>query len=204
MPKGLRRQCTICANPERGRIDYLLVCSAGSHGEGRRALAKKFGVSADALWRHAKNHISADYRAAVEVGPFESEGALRKLLAETGASVLDRYNAVYNGHLARWLVALEAGHDETMIRHGNVMAALLGKIGVLTREMLPPGAHQTIQQNFYMTADFYNFQRRALTVLRRHPEALQDWIAEFRPEPPNSQPPNSQPPKLIEAGADAA
>ena len=79
------------------------------------------------------------------------------------------------------------------------MAALLGKIGVLTREMLPPGAHQTIQQNFYMTADFYNFQRRALTVLRRHPEALQDWIAEFRPEPPNSQPP-----KLIEAGTDAA
>ena len=88
MPKGLRRQCTICANPERGRIDYLLVCSAGSHGEGRRALAKKFGVSADALWRHAKNHISEDYRAAVKVGPFESEGALRKLLAETGASVL--------------------------------------------------------------------------------------------------------------------
>jgi hypothetical protein len=28
---------------------------------------------------------------------------------------------------------------------------------------------------------------------------LQDWIAEFRPEPPNSQPP-----KLIEAGADVA
>ena len=124
MPKGLRRQCTICANPERGRLDYLLVCSEGSHGEGRRALAKKFGVSADALWRHAKNHISEDYRAAVKMGPFESEGALRKLLAETGASVLDRYNAVYNGHLARWLVALEAGHDETMIRHGNVMAAL--------------------------------------------------------------------------------
>ena len=69
----------------------------------------------------------------------------------------------------------------------------------LTREMLPLGAHQTIQQNFYMTADFYNFQRRALTVLRRHPEALQDWIAEFRPEPPNPEPP-----KLIEVGTDAA
>ena len=27
-----------------------------------------------------------------------------------------------------------------MIRHGNIMAALLGKIGVLTREMLPSGA----------------------------------------------------------------
>ena len=194
MPKGLRRQCTICCHPERGRIDYLLVPSTGSHGEGRRALAKKFGVSADALWRHARNYISAEYRAAVKVGPFESEGALCKLLAETGASVLDRYNAVYNGHLARWLVALEAGQDDAMIRHGNVMAALLGKIGLLTREMLPPGAHRTIQQTFYMTADFYNFQRRAVAVLRRHPEALADWAAEFRTEPP----------KLIEAGAGAA
>jgi hypothetical protein len=193
MPKGLRRQCTICCHSERGRIDYLLVCSAGSHGEGRRALAKKFNVSADALWRHAKNHISQKYRAAIKVGPFESEDALRKLLAETGASVLDRYNAVYNGHLARWLVALEAGQDDLMIRHGNVMAALLGKIGLLTREMLPSGAHQTIQQNFYMSADFYNFQRRAVAVLRRHPEALADWIAEFHAEPP----------KLIEARADA-
>jgi hypothetical protein len=67
------------------------------------------------------------------------------LLAETGASVLDRYNAIYAGHLSRWLLALEAGNDEVMIRHGNVMAALLAKVGVLTREMLPPGAHQNIQ-----------------------------------------------------------
>jgi hypothetical protein len=190
MPKGLRRQCTICVHPERGRLDYLLVTTGGLYGGGRRALAQKFDVSADALWRHAKNHISEEYRTAAKMGPFESEEALRKLLAETGASVLDRYNAVYNGHLARWLVALEAGEDETMIRHGNVMAALLGKIGMLTHEMLPPGAHTAIQQNFYLTPDFYNFRRRALAVLRRHAEALSDWIVEFRLEPP----------KLVEVG----
>jgi hypothetical protein len=45
-----------------------------------------------------------------------------------------------------------------------------------------------------MTADFYNFQRRAVAVLRRHPEALANWVAEFRTDPP----------KLIAAGADAA
>lgn len=194
MPKGLRRQCTICVHDHRGRIDYLLVTTGGSHGGGRRALAQKFGVSADALWRHAKNHISDEYRTAVKVGPFESEEALRKLLAETGASVLDRYNAIYNGHLSRWLLALEAANDEVMIKHGNVMAALLAKVGVLTREMLPPGAHQTIQTSIYLSPDFYAFQRRALAVLRRHPEAPADWIAEFRPESP----------KLIEAAVDAA
>jgi hypothetical protein len=182
MPKGLRRQCTICCHPERGRIDYLLVCSAGSHGEGRRALANKFGVSADALWRHGKNHISDEYRAAVKIGPFENEDALRKLLAETGASVLDRYNAVYAGHLSRWLVALESGNDDAMIKHGSVMAALLAKVGILTREMLPPGAHQQITQNFFATPDFYSFQRRALNVLRQFPEVLDAWREEFAPQ----------------------
>jgi hypothetical protein len=109
--------------------------------------------------------------------------------------VLDNYRALYDGHLFRWLIALEAGNDEAMVRHGRAMSDMLHKIGVLTRELLPPGAHTAIQQNIYMSPDFYTFQRRALTVLRRHPEAMSDWLKEFRPEPP----------AMIEAGAaDAA
>jgi hypothetical protein len=187
------RRCTICSHVQRGRIDYLLVASAGQHGSGLRALSEKFGVSHDALWRHGKNHISEEYRRAVKIGPFESEEALRKLLAETGASVLDRFNAVYGGHLSRWLVALECGDDEMMLRHGQLLSGLLTKVGMLTREMLPPGAHQSITQNFYMTPDYYEFQRRAAAVLRRHPEVWQDWIAAFR-----------TPQRQIEAQADAA
>jgi hypothetical protein len=37
-----------------------------------------------------------------------------------------------------------------------------------------------VTQNIFMTPDYYNFERRALRVLRKHPEALQDWIDEFR------------------------
>ena len=73
-----------------------------THGEGRRALAQKFGVSADALWRHSKNHISEEYRRAVKIGPFESEESLRKLLAETGASVLDRLGWGCHRRAHRW------------------------------------------------------------------------------------------------------
>jgi hypothetical protein len=186
------RRCTICAHAERGRIDYLLVVATGAHGTGRRPLAEKYGVSGDALFRHAKRHISDEYRRAVKVGPFESEEALRKLLAETGASVLDRFNAVYRGHLSRWLVALEAGNDDMMLRHGGLLVTLLTKVGLLTREMLPPGAHQ-ITQNFYLSSDYYEFQRRAVAVLRRHPEALTDWVAAFRAVP-----------AMIEAAPDAA
>ena len=42
MPKGLRRKCTICAHNQRGRIDYLLVTSGGSHGGGDRVTMLEF------------------------------------------------------------------------------------------------------------------------------------------------------------------
>jgi hypothetical protein len=63
------------------------------------------------------------------------------------------------------------GRMAVMIRYGNVMAAVLGKIRLLTREVLPLGSHQTIHQNFYMSADFYNFNAAQspclLGVIRR-------------------------------------
>jgi hypothetical protein len=99
-PRPYSRRCTVCAYPERARIDLLLVVSAGRRDGGRRVLAEKYEVSGDALWRHSRAPISAEYRGAVKIGPFESEEAPRKLLAETGASVLDRLNAVYGGHLS--------------------------------------------------------------------------------------------------------
>jgi hypothetical protein len=191
----LGRRCSVCSHPERGRIDYLLCTLHGAHGHGRRALAEKFGLGADAIYRHGRAHISSEYRTAARVGPFESEEQLRKLVAESGASALDRFNGLFNGHLARWLNALEIGDDQSMVAHGKVMGQLLAKVGQITRELTPSGAHTLIQQNFVTSPDYYNFLQRALTVLRRHPTALQDWLAEFRQQPADT--------KLIEASPDA-
>lgn len=195
--KGLKRSCAVCEHPERGRIDYLIVTATGAHGVGHRALGEKFGVPSHSLYRHGRNHITEEYRRAVKIGPFESEEHLRRLCAENGASVLDNFRALYNGHLSRWLATLEVGDDVAMARHGRMMMEMLGRIGLLTKELVPPGAHTAIQQNFYMSADFYTFQRRGLRVLRHHPEAMADWLREFRPEPP-------EPAALLEASADAA
>ena len=51
-----------------------------------------------------------------------------------------------------------------------------------------------IQQNFVASPDYHSFQQRALAVLRRHPEALADWLEEFRQKPTDL--------KLIEATPD--
>jgi hypothetical protein len=195
-PKGkwanVGKPCSVCRHEQRGRIDFLLVTSDGRNGTGRRALAEKFGLDATALYRHGKNHISEEYRAAVLAGPFRSEADLRELAAEEGQSVLVNYRGLFNGHRSRWLQALECADDEVMVRHGRAMSEMLWKIGQLTRE-IAPNAHTQIQQNIYMSPDFYTFQRRAVKVLRRHPEVLQEWLAEFRNDDP----------KLIEATPEA-
>lgn len=189
--RGRSRRCTVCQHPERGRIDYLLCVAEGNHGSGRRALGEKYGLSQHAIWRHGKAHISEEYRKAARVGPFQSEEELRRLVAESGASALDRFNALYNGHLSRWLHALEIGDDDAMTRHGALMGQLLAKIGVITKELTPSSAHTSITNNLTLSPDYYVFQQRAAAVLRRFPEVWEAWQQEFRQSPE---------PQLIEGG----
>src|SRR5436305_14561749 len=54
---GLR--CTICNHPARPQIDLAIAT-----GFSKRALAERFQVSRDAVWRHAQAHLTAEMRAA--------------------------------------------------------------------------------------------------------------------------------------------
>jgi hypothetical protein len=183
-PKGKwagGRACSVCRHEQRGRIDYLIVTGAGEHGGGRRALAEKFSLSESAVYNHSTKHISAEYKKAVLVGPFASEDALREICAQEGVSALQNYRALFNGHRSRWARALEVGDDDAMVKHGRAMDGMLWRIAQVSREVMPNAP--AIQQNVFMSPDYYNFERRALRVLRRHPEALQDWLAEFRERP---------------------
>src|SRR5437868_1755595 len=50
------RDCTVCADPRRDQIDAMLL-----GGSGRRTIARAFpGASADAIGRHARNHLAQD------------------------------------------------------------------------------------------------------------------------------------------------
>ncbi len=124
MPRGRRPgshqqiKCGICLHPERGRIDFL-VCS----GAGVQPTAKKFGVSYDSLRNHVAKHISQSYRDAVRSGPLQSEEQLRRLVAESGAGVIENLKAIYSGLASRWLHAFEAGDD-------HKLSLLTGKLHV--------------------------------------------------------------------------
>jgi hypothetical protein len=160
--QGGGRKCQVCAHEQCGRIDYLLVTGAGTRRGGRRALSEKFGVNVGSVYYHAINHISAEYRRAILAGPFRSEEDLRQLAAEEGVSVLQNFRALYNAHRARWLIAFESGDDAAMIAHSKTMSDMLGKIGKLTREIVP--AQQFIQNNMVQIFEQPEYLH-AITVL---------------------------------------
>jgi hypothetical protein len=128
-------KCSICRHPERARIDYL-----AASGASLAPLAAQFRLKRSAVYNHSARHISDAYRAAIKIGPFESEEHLRRLCAESGVSVLDNLRAIYGGVAARWLVAFEAGADQTLALLTTKLQANLALQGQLTRELMPPGS----------------------------------------------------------------
>ena len=191
MPRrGDRRgTCSVCRSPSLVRIDWLLAT-----GSTRSAVARKFNLSSDAVERHARKHISAEFRNAVAIGPYKSEAELRRLTAENSASVVENLAAIYGGLTSRWLSAFESGSDTTLAMLTKEMLRVLDMRARISRELAPP---QTTVMNFFNAAPFLELQGQLLRTLAQHPEARRDVIAMLR-EMERKSPP------LIEVKADAA
>ena len=88
-------------------MEYLLVL-----GVGRRAIARKFSVSSDAVWRHGKTHISQEQRAQILGGPLKLRELADKA-AEEGLSLLEYTNLLRSSGLTRYFAATDGGDDKT-------------------------------------------------------------------------------------------
>ena len=174
MPRGRKPgshqqiKCGICLHPERGRLDFL-VCS----GAGVQPTAKKFGVSYDALRNHVAKHIAQSYRDAVRLGPLQSEEQLRRLVAESGAGVIENLKAIYSGLASRWLHAFEAGDDHKLSLLTGKLHANLEMQARITRELLPGSLHI---QNNYLRSDVTTL----LKILTPYPEAKRAIVDYYR------------------------
>src|SRR5689334_6986294 len=67
-------RCTICNHPARPQIDLAIAT-----GVAKRAVAERFGVSRDAVWRHAQAHLTAEMRAALATKLLQREGDTRRI-----------------------------------------------------------------------------------------------------------------------------
>ena len=161
-------RCKTCLHPERTRIDYLIATGAPL-----KPLAVRFGLTSSSVWNHAKKHISAEYRAAVRLGPFESEKRLRQLCAENGVSVVETLRAINAGVSARWLVAFEAGADDTFVSLTGQLRKNLELLAKLTKELVPPGPTTVVTNNisFFANPEALAAINALAIALRPYPEA---------------------------------
>ena len=148
------RVCTICSHEQRFAIEELLATRQSTY----RGIARKYGVSEDAVSRHVKaGHVSQLLALAAD--------AERAAQADT---LLDRIEALHS----RTMTILEAveGTDE----HGTALAAIrearrnLELVGEVTRELNRAG---TI--NLELTVEWQEVKAVLVNTLASYPEARQ-------------------------------
>src|SRR6516164_9632075 len=101
VPKhGVGLRCTICNHPSRPQIDLAIAT-----GLSKRAVARRFGVSHDAVWRHRQAHLTAEMRAALATKLLRREGDMRRI-------VLEALKAIRGPLFGLFLVAIDTGDSK--------------------------------------------------------------------------------------------
>jgi len=171
MKQTIGRRCTICNHPARPQIDLAIAT-----GLSKRAIAERFGISRDAVWRHARAHLTAEMRAALATKLLQREGDTRRILLEEVACVTEALKAIRGPLFSLYLVAVDTGDSKAAAAlrlHENL--ALIAK---LTGELVPHAS--TNITNILLSPDFQRLRTELIRVLARYPEARAEVAAVFR------------------------
>jgi hypothetical protein len=168
IPAGQRSgRCKVCQSPQRFRVELLLVSGAG-----RRAIAKKFGLSPDSIWRHGRLHISADQRTQLLAGPVK----LRELAdraAEENLSVLEYTAMVRSAVLRQFFAAGEADDRQSVALLTGRLTELLRLQAHLSGQL--SSASSTVTNNMVVMGSpvMADVEQVLLERLRPYPDAAQ-------------------------------
>lgn len=152
-------------------MEVLLVSGAG-----RRAVAKQFGVSPDAIWRHGKSHISAEQRGQILGGPVKLQELATKAAAE-GVSLLDYIAMLRSSGLHRYFAACEAGDNQTAAVLMGRLTDLLRLQGQFSGELSKAGAQITNNTLILASPLMADLQEMLVTRLRPYPDAAREVMA---------------------------
>ena len=174
MPKrsiGLR--CTICNHSARPQIDLAIAT-----GLSKRAVAERFRVSRDAVWRHARAHLTAEMRAALTTKLLQRDGDTRRILLEEGAGVTEALKAIRGPLFGLFLAAVDTGDNKAAAALSGRLHENLALVAKLTGELVPHAG--TSITNVLLSPDFQRLRTELIRVLAHYPEAQAQVAAVFR------------------------
>lgn len=109
-------RCSVCAHRERASLDLGLA-----RGVSIGALARRYQLGSDSLYRHAKAHLPPQLRASLIAGPSIEGVDLDRLRDTESQSLLSNLIAVRQRLFASLDAAEEAGD-------GNMLARVAGQL----------------------------------------------------------------------------
>ena len=173
MKRSVGLRCTICNHPARPQIDLAIAT-----GLSKRAVAERFGVSRDAVWRHAQAHLSAEMRAALATKLLQREGDTRRILLEEGVGVTEALKAIRGPLFGLFLAAVDTGDSKAAVALAGRLHENLALVAKLTGELVPPAG--TSITTILLSPDFQRLRAELIGVLAHYPEAQAEVTAVFR------------------------
>ena len=173
MKRSVGLRCTICNHPARPQIDLAIAT-----GVAKRAVAERFGVSRDAVWRHGQTHLTAEMRAALATKLLQREGDTRRILLEEGAGVSEALKAIRGPLFGLFLAAVDTGDNRAATALSGRLHENLALVAKLTGELVPHAG--TTITNILLSPDFQRLRAELMRVLARYPEAQAEIAAVFR------------------------
>ena len=188
--------CTVCRHAERERIEMLRASGASLD-----SLARRFSVSRDSVWRHWREHVSADLKTSYLAGP-TTIAELRERAAAEGGNVLDYLQTLRSILMGAITSSAEAQSAFTLATLSARLLAVLREIGRITGEIerLNPSINVTTNVAIMNDARMIELQSGLLKVARAHPAVRADIVALLRSLDGDTLPAPSNAP-LIEARA---
>jgi len=156
--------CSICKHKSRHQIEIGLA-----HGIAHNALARRFNVSADAIGRHAANHVSPAMRAAILTAQKPTEIDLEALQASEQEGLLSQLvhqRARLQQHVA---TAIDYGDIKAAISAEGAITANLALVGKLLGMIVQ--RHDVRSTSLLISADYLALRQAITTALRPFPDA---------------------------------
>ena len=158
-------ECTVCRHREAAALNLALA-----RGVSMGALERRYGVGADALYRHRKNHLTPQLRAKLLAGPSIDNVDLDRLRETESQSILAHLVNLRNRLFASLDVAEEAGDSNMVARVSSQIHANLSLTGELLGDL---GTGNTTINNVLVMPAYVEMRIELVRALRSFPDAAQ-------------------------------
>lgn len=165
MPRSQQAtQCTICRHRERAGIDHALACGVSMY-----ALAKRYKVGSDSLYRHRKRHMPPQLKASLLAGPSIEGVDLDKLKERESQSLLMNLVTLRARLFNALNVSEDAGDIGAVTRVASQLHVNLETTGKLLGDL---GAGVT-NVNVLILPAYIQLRVELVKALQPYPEARQ-------------------------------